>query len=135
MIHINFCGAGYHQTNPSRRYRVGVLARGCLCFCLSLVNLLVFAWLFIRSPQHRWPVVIMLTGQVASRMVHSGQSGYRPVRLDDDLSLYVAFPYAMYAIALFRFHIFDPVPLPARRMLEQMHEGMRWLILTGRLPA
>ena len=28
------------------------------------VNLIVFAWLFVRSPQHRWPVVIMLTGIV-----------------------------------------------------------------------
>ncbi len=37
---------------------------------LGIVNLIVLAWLFLRSPQHRWPVVIMLTGLIAGRTLY-----------------------------------------------------------------
>ena len=36
---------------------------------LILVNLVVFAWLFLRSPQRRWPAALMLTGQILLRDV------------------------------------------------------------------
>ena len=34
---------------------------------LVLVNAAVLLWLFIRSPQHRWPVALILAGQIANR--------------------------------------------------------------------
>ncbi len=37
-------------------------------YCLTIVNLIVLVWLFVRSPQHRWPVVIMVTGILAGRV-------------------------------------------------------------------
>jgi len=47
---------------------------------LMLVNITAFAWLFIRSPQHRLPVVLMLIGQIAARSLNvlevtAGQAG------------------------------------------------------------
>jgi hypothetical protein len=78
---------------------------------LVLINLVVFGWLFWRSPQHRWPVVLMLAGQLAGRMIflldrtHLVQS---PLPLD---LLGMSVEFLMYAIVLFGFRIFDPIPL------------------------
>jgi signal transduction histidine kinase len=68
---------------------------------LTIVNLIVFVWLFVRSQQHRWPVVIM--------------------------------EYLMYAIALFGFRIFDPIPLARRTVIEQFHSGMLVLDPQGKI--
>ncbi len=38
---------------------------------LGLVNVAAFLWMFIRSPQHRWPVALMLFGDIAGRSVYS----------------------------------------------------------------
>ena len=99
---------------------------------LGLLNLVVFTWLFIRSPQHRWPVTLMVIGQVAGRMaiiwaiLQTDYENLVPF-------LFIIFPYGMYAIALFRFHIFDPVPLARQVVLEQMQEGMLVLDLEGKI--
>jgi hypothetical protein len=41
---------------------------------LMVVNLIVFAWLFVRSPPHRLPVALMLIAQITAR----GQTRWRP---------------------------------------------------------
>ena len=89
---------------------------------LALINVIVFTWLFIRSPQHRWPVFIMATGQIVTRILLVRS----PPELDAWL-LYVpefVFAYLAYAIALFGFRIFDPVPLARQTAIDQMHTGM-----------
>jgi len=46
---------------------------------LAILNFMVFAWLFRRSPQHRWPVVIMLSGLVGgARALRTGSSPGAP---------------------------------------------------------
>jgi len=37
---------------------------------LVLVNAAALVWLFARSPQHRWPVVLILFGQSANRLLY-----------------------------------------------------------------
>ncbi len=93
-------------------------------FGFVILNLIVFAWLFVRSPQHRWPVAIMITGHIGVRtlfvldkihLVHS------------DLPLDVlglAFIDLLYAIALFGFRLFDPIPLARQTAIEQLRDGM-----------
>ena len=39
-------------------------------FGLVILSFIVFTWLFLRSPQHRWPVAIMLIGQFAGRAAY-----------------------------------------------------------------
>jgi PAS domain S-box-containing protein len=96
---------------------------------LTLVNLIVFVWLFVRSPQHRLPVVIMLAGMVAGRLLllletaKILQSEVPPFALE----------YLMYAIALFGFRIFDPIPLARQTAIEQLHSGMMVLDPQGRI--
>ena len=100
---------------------------------LGLINLLVFGWLFWHSPQHRWPVTLMLMGQLAGRMifvldrVHLGQS-LLPLDLFG-----MTLEFLMYAIVLFGFRIFDPIPLARRTVIQQLHTGMLVLDTQGRI--
>jgi hypothetical protein len=98
---------------------------------LALINFIVFVWLFIRSPQHRWPVFLMATGQIITRILLVRSSPELDARL-----FYVPeflFAYLAYTIALFGFRIFDPVPMARRMAIEQSHAGMLVLDLQGRV--
>jgi signal transduction histidine kinase len=89
---------------------------------LSLINLIAFAWLFARSPQHRWPVALMAIAQIIVR----GLFLIDYSRLDAlvlSIPLFV-FPYLFYASALFSFRIFDPVAMGRQTAIEQLHAGM-----------
>lgn len=103
---------------------------------LVLVNISVLTWLFIRSPQHRWPVALMVFGQVTSRilyvldMIGGGTGAWH-----DFFIFTIVIPFSMYSIALFGFRIFDPLPAARRAAIEQMRDGMvvldiRWRILS-----
>lgn len=100
---------------------------------LGLIDILVFAWLFLRSPQHRWPVVVMLTGLVGARAVYLLEAVNI---IHSDLPLVVivvGFLFLMYAVTLFGFRIFNPIPLARQTVIEQLHEGMLVLDSQGRL--
>jgi PAS domain S-box-containing protein len=91
---------------------------------LTLGNLIILSWLFRRSPQHRWPAVIMVTGQILGRGLYLLQAAQL---LQSDLSLSVLAVTAensMYAIALFGFRIFDPISLARQTTIEQLKSGM-----------
>ncbi|HNS51810.1 MAG TPA: histidine kinase N-terminal 7TM domain-containing protein [Anaerolineae bacterium] len=92
---------------------------------LILVNLIAFAWLFVRSPRHRLPVALMLVGQITARALHALDvaGGRAPFGLDP-VFFEMVIPLGSYAIALFGFRIFDPVPAAGRAALDQMREGM-----------
>ncbi len=92
---------------------------------LLLVNLAVMAWLFVRSPQHRWPVAIMVISQIATRALYVvGTANVPwPASLDPDV-LSALIGTAGYAIALFGFRILDPLPAARTSALEAMRDGM-----------
>ncbi len=96
---------------------------------LTIVNLIVFIWLFVRSPQHHLPVVIMFSGMVMGRLLllleTAGilQSKAPPFALE----------YLMYAIALFGFRIFDPITLDYKTAVEQLQAGILVLDPQGRI--
>jgi PAS domain S-box-containing protein len=92
---------------------------------LMVVNLIAFAWLFVRSPPHRLPVALMLTGQVTARSLNVLEAAAGPGILGWDPFLpSIVFPLGIYAIALFGFRIFDPLQAAGRAAIEQMQEGM-----------
>jgi len=91
---------------------------------LGLLNLVVLGWLFIRSPQHRWPVALILAGQIAGRMVYAlGATqviySYLPIEV-----VAFWFPILTYVIALFGFRILNPVPLAQQTAIEQLRDGV-----------
>jgi signal transduction histidine kinase len=102
-------------------------------YALALLEAVALAWLFIRSPQHRWPVVIMLAGLAVGRLLWLLEAARLfppglPLQVPP-----VGFEYAMYAVALFAFRIFDPIPLARQRAVEQLRAGMVVLDPRGRV--
>jgi signal transduction histidine kinase len=100
---------------------------------LEIVNLIAFGWLSLRSPQHRWPVAVMLLGQFGGHtlwMLDRLIPHWSALPLD---LLGISFEFLMYAIALFGFHIFDPISLARQTAIEQMQAGMLVLDIKGRI--
>ncbi len=94
---------------------------------LVLINATAFLWLFIRSPQHRWPAALMLSGDVAAHLLHALYMLDARLPSLTLLNAFVAallMDWAMYAIALFGFRIFDPLSAARRTAIEQMRDGV-----------
>jgi PAS domain S-box-containing protein len=126
-----FLTAGY-LIQPMPDFQVGETVKASISpasaivlaymLALTLVNLIVLAWLFIRSPRHRWPVALMAASQIAMRVVFLGEW---PLIGAQVYAIPVfALPFLAYAIALFGFRIFDPIPMARRTAIEQLHAGM-----------
>lgn len=102
-------------------------------YLVALLNVGVLVWLFVTSPRHRWAAGLLIAGQVGARTVF--ELGTRLGIISkvgmDPVVLLVLF--GLYAVALFRFHVFDPVPAARAMALEQMQEGMLVLDLDGRI--
>ena len=96
----------------------------------------VFIYVFIRSPQHRWPVVVMLLGQIGTRVVFLLDTAHLPALSSLNLTIIVVLlPWTAYAIALFGFRILDPLPAARQAVIEQMHAGVvvfdaNWRVLS-----
>ena len=100
---------------------------------LAALSIAVLAWLFRHSPQHRWPVVIMLTGLVVGRSVYL-LDRLGVFHSDLPLGMFgMAVEFLMYTIALFGFRIFDPITLARQSVVAQMSDGMLVLDNQGRL--
>lgn len=102
---------------------------------LVLLNAAALLWLFVRSPQHRWPVAMILFGQIANRVLYLLGILGRPAQPLLELDFFAAsLPWiAMCAVALFGFRIFDPRPVARRAALEQMRDGMVAFDTEGRV--
>ena len=112
----------------------GLSAALVYSYLLAVVNLALLLWLFVRSPRHRWPVALLVLGQIAARFFFElGVLRWRlPPQWDPDPFVLVAV-FGLYAIVLFRFHALDPVPLARAAALEQMREGMLVVDVEGRI--
>ena len=101
------------------------LAVSMLGMVLMLLATVVFLALFVRSPLHRRPVALILVGHVAPRLVYPLEAVYGVVALPFDVTL-LAFDFTclMYAIALFRFRLFDVVPVARASVIERMADAM-----------
>jgi len=94
-------------------------------YLLGLINLAVLVWLAVRSPGHRWPVAIIVCGQILGRI------GYALDKMDtgwfgpgETAFFTVGIVATSYAIAFLGFHMIDPVTAARTSVLEQMREGM-----------
>jgi signal transduction histidine kinase len=93
-------------------------------FVLAVSNLVVLAWLFIHSPQQRWPVALLMAGLIGVRVAYA-LGEIQVIRSDlpiEVIALWFQIP--MYGIALFGFRFLNPIPLARQMVIDQMHEGM-----------
>lgn len=132
LNHLMWSGFEYGQSVIPR---VNLAGKFFIAYAMGLgiLNILVFLWLFVRSPQHRWPVIIMAFGQVVTRALYVLDVA-QVVRADLPLDMFGnVFTFLMYIIALFGFRLFDPIPLAMQMVITQMHDGMLVLDSEGRL--
>ena len=93
-------------------------------FILVFVNIVVFIWLFIRSSENRWPVVMMLLGQVVVRLTY-----FVDVAIQTRFHLHftavgLGFVSLIYAVVIFRFRLLGPMPFAREIVLEQIPLGV-----------
>lgn len=89
-----------------------------------LLNLVVLVWLFIHSPQNRWPVALIILGQSVMRLFYIIEF-LNKSEIDIPYSpIGITFICVMYAIVLFRFRIFGPLPLARQVLNERMPVGV-----------
>lgn len=93
---------------------------------LMAVNAAALLWLYMRSPQHRWPAAIMLLGQVATRGLFLIDSLHLSSLLPsfDWTIIGALIGSTTYAMAIFGFRIFDPIALARQTAIEQIESGM-----------
>jgi len=94
-------------------------------YLLFLVNFIILVRLFLRSPRQRWPVALIICAMFSTHTFYAldilNLDPFAPL---DPSVLSMNISFAMYGLALFRFHIFDPVPAARKTVIEQMREGM-----------
>jgi PAS domain S-box-containing protein len=98
---------------------------------LRVISIIALAWLFVRSPQHRWPAALILLAETVVGVVI-----VLDPYIEESLFFYVpekAIPVVACAIALFGFRIFDPIPLARQTVIDQLQAGMLVLDLEGRV--
>lgn len=118
------------------RYVPGVLNYAMMGYgsLLSLVTLALLINLFIRSPLQRWPVALIFLNMLGSRILYFfNVAGLNPVKPFDPVNLATNFICLIYFIALFRFRLFDVVPVARNRAIEQMRDGMLVLDADNRI--
>ena len=94
-------------------------------FGLFVLATAVLVVLFVRSPAHRVPVALILLGQLGVRAAYP--LGALNIAYLPNLPLIIlAFDFAtlMYVIALFRFRMFDLVPVARETIIERMPDAM-----------
>jgi PAS domain S-box-containing protein len=131
--HLAWRGFTFAESIQPQFSSVGWIAYAYIFGVLGTINLVIFGWLFLRSPQHRLPVVLMLVGQFGGRILYMlERTGLLHSILPIDL-LGMAFEFLMYALALFGFRILDPIPLARQTTIEQLHAGMLVLDTQGKI--
>ena len=93
-------------------------------YFLTAINLIVLTWLFIRYPQNRWPVVIVLIGQIVVRFFYfSDYTGQTRFNIPNT-AVGMAILSLAYALVLFRFQILGPIPFAREVVLGQLPLGI-----------
>lgn len=103
-------------------------------YLLSLAMLGVLIWLFVRSPFHRKPAALIICGMLATRAAYVYDLFHpHPAAPFDMAVLAFVFAAGMYAIALFRFRMFDPIPVARETVVQQMRDGMLVIDTRGKI--
>jgi len=90
-------------------------------YLLSLLHLLSLLWLFVRSPRHRMIVAFLFVATLSTRIAFVLEAvNWSPTVHIDPLIVFVTIATLPYAVAVFRFRMFDVVPVARDTIIEQM---------------
>jgi PAS domain S-box-containing protein len=116
------------------KYAVGTWASIVYANLLGIVNFLALLRLAIRSPRSRWPVAIMLFGQISGRVMYVLDTlQNRIFSPGESVFVVIGLSCSAYAFALFYFRVLDPISLARTVVIEQMADGMFVLDLQGHI--
>lgn len=115
---FEFDGGLVSNGGPLMPYFIGYV------FVNFLMNVAIFVWLFIHSSQNRWPVAIMVVGQVMMRIFYFIDIADRVTINIPYSAVGIAVTSSLYAVVFFRFKIFGPIPIARQAMIEQLPIGM-----------
>ncbi len=94
-------------------------------YILSLLHLSAMAFLFVRSPRHRWIAAGLFAATFVARIAASFNVANKdPVFPLNPMVLVLNFTLLLYALAFFRFRMFDVVPVARNMVIDGMKEGM-----------
>ena len=109
----------------------GAVAYG---YFLTLLYLMVLIWLFARSPRHRLIVAGLIIASLSMRVASIINIANRnPVAPLNPMVIVLNFAMLPYALAIFRFHMFDVVPVARDMVIERMTDGMMFLDIQNRI--
>jgi PAS domain S-box-containing protein len=98
---------------------------GVYAYFLSLWHLMVLGWLFWRSPRHRWIAAGLILAPLSVRAGTLLQYNFpNPLAPLNAIVLFANFAILPYALAIFRFRMFDVIPVARDTVIEQMVQGM-----------
>jgi PAS domain S-box-containing protein len=103
-------------------------------YFLSLLQLMALAWLFARSPRHRWIagglIIAAFTVRCASLLRFANWNPIAPI---DPMVTVLNFTLLPYAFAIFRFRMLDVVSVARDTVIEGMADGMMVLDTGNRI--
>jgi PAS domain S-box-containing protein len=103
-------------------------------YFLTLLHLIVLAWLFVRSPRHRWIAFWLILSPFMIRATYFLKIiNWNLIAPLDPMLVVLNFALLPYALAIFRFHMFDVAPVVRHMVMERMADGMMVLDIKNRL--
>ena len=110
------------------------LAFAGFALAMFVLSTAVFLLLLVRSPAHRTPVALILVGQLAIRVLYP-LGVFNIAYVPNIVSGVVGFDAVavMYAVALFRFRLFDLVPVARETIVARIPDGLLVLDAVGRI--
>lgn len=103
-------------------------------YFLSLLHLIVLAWLFARSPRHRWIAFWLILSPFIIRASYLLKiMDWNLIKPFDPMLVMLNLALLPYALAIFRFHMFDVAPVVRDTVMERMADGMMVLDTKNRV--
>jgi len=94
-------------------------------FTFTVLNIVILARMIQRSPADRWSTALILAVFLFLRAAHLADfTGHNPFAPVSAAVLSFIPAAAVFALALFRFRILDPIRLARQAVLDQMTEGI-----------
>ncbi len=103
------------------------------CF-LSILYVMIIVWLFARSPRHRPTAVALICASISVRgAAFLNIANWNPVSPFNPVFLALNLGLVPYALAIFRFRMFDVVPVGRDTVVERMADGIMVLDTENRI--